>query len=151
VSCATSVKDVWYSFTADSTGGFYVLDTEGSAQIDPVLAVFSACGGTQLGCDDDSGTGRQSRIGILLSGNTNVKARLASFSSEPNGGGYHLNVAKVASGACCPHLASACRISDSVGCTDGVYSGNGTTCQPDPCPPVGACKFGPCCFQSRGQ
>jgi hypothetical protein len=51
VTCSTLAQDLWYSFTAPSTGTLRV-HTCGS-NFDAVLAAFDACGGVQLACDDD--------------------------------------------------------------------------------------------------
>jgi hypothetical protein len=50
-SCSTQVRDLWYSWTATDTGTVKV-NACGSNQ-DPVLAVYSSCGGSELACDDD--------------------------------------------------------------------------------------------------
>lgn len=46
-------KDIWWKFTAPSTG-MTTIDTCGSAAgLDTVLNVFDACGGVELACNDD--------------------------------------------------------------------------------------------------
>jgi hypothetical protein len=50
-SCAAG-NDVWYSVTTTSTGTL-TISTAGSV-IDTAVALFSACGGTELGCNDDA-------------------------------------------------------------------------------------------------
>ena len=52
--------DVWHFWTADCTGLLDV-DTSGSS-FDTSLAAFNACGGTQLACDEDQGTGLTAKI-----------------------------------------------------------------------------------------
>ena len=91
VSCTTIAKGVWYNFTA-SIAGSYVLNTEGSVQTDTVLALFDACGGTQIACDDDSGTNLLSLITTNLTAGQNVKILLGSFGAAATGGTYTLNV-----------------------------------------------------------
>jgi hypothetical protein len=61
--------EVWYSYTAPTTGvrNFEIVSfrrtspTSGAVR-DSSLAIFSACGGTVLACDDDSGAGTYSKI-----------------------------------------------------------------------------------------
>ncbi|HYC77503.1 MAG TPA: hypothetical protein VEI02_07735 [Planctomycetota bacterium] len=52
-SCGAMGNDVWYSFTPTCAGNL-VLETCGSG-FDTVVAVFDACGGNEVGCNDDSG------------------------------------------------------------------------------------------------
>jgi hypothetical protein len=54
-SCAPTSGDLWYSVTTTALGNLTV-DTVGSA-LDTVLEVYSSCGGTLLGCNDDIGGG----------------------------------------------------------------------------------------------
>jgi hypothetical protein len=153
VSCASSSRDVWYEFTADSNGGAYVFDTEGSPQIDTVLAIFSGCGGTQLACDDDSGTGFRSRIVVALTAQQQVRVRVASFGSASAGGGYVLSVtdSTQGAGACCRDSGGPCAVVLSNECLADVYLGDNSTCGPNPCQPTGACcppNVG-CCVVTR--
>ncbi|MBI5486514.1 MAG: hypothetical protein HY905_04205 [Deltaproteobacteria bacterium] len=69
-SCASSAcPDVVYSFTPTTTGT-WAIDTNGSG-FDTVLYVHSAgCPGTQIACDDDSGSGNQSRVLVSLTAGT---------------------------------------------------------------------------------
>jgi Putative metal-binding motif/Secretion system C-terminal sorting domain len=56
----TLMKDVWYSFTYN--GGTVRIETSGGTLTDTRLAVYTACGGTQIACDDDDGAGAYSLI-----------------------------------------------------------------------------------------
>ncbi|MFM9986821.1 MAG: MopE-related protein [Flavobacteriales bacterium] len=56
----TQIKDVWYSFTY--SGGTVSITTSGGTLTDTRLAVYSSCGGSQIACDDDDGTGAYSLI-----------------------------------------------------------------------------------------
>ncbi|HYC76021.1 MAG TPA: hypothetical protein VEI02_00195, partial [Planctomycetota bacterium] len=51
--CGAMGADVWFSFTPVCTGPL-VISTCGSG-FDTVLAVFDACGGNQVACNDDAG------------------------------------------------------------------------------------------------
>jgi hypothetical protein len=82
--------DVWYSFTPASTA-FYDINTEGSTGLtDTTLQIYSACGGAELYCDDDAGTGLLSRINVILNAGTNYRIRVAGYASSV--GAFVLNV-----------------------------------------------------------
>jgi PKD repeat protein len=49
----TAIKDIWYSFVY--TGGTVVVETQLGTNTDTRIAVYTACGGTQIGCNDDYG------------------------------------------------------------------------------------------------
>jgi PKD repeat protein len=49
----TGIKDIWYKFVY--TGGTVVIETQLGTNNDTRIALYSACGGTQLGCNDDYG------------------------------------------------------------------------------------------------
>jgi len=72
-SCSTgrTGADTWHAYTATVSGTYWVA-TSGPGNItDTVLAVFDACGGTQLGCDDDSGEGLYSLVTVdMVAGST---------------------------------------------------------------------------------
>ncbi len=48
---SSAIKDVWYSFVY--TGGTVTIETQLGTNNDTRIAVFTACGGTQLACNDD--------------------------------------------------------------------------------------------------
>lgn len=60
--CASTTNpyDLWYEYTA-SCDGQLTIDTNGST-FDTRLALWDACGGTVIECDDDDGVGTQSLI-----------------------------------------------------------------------------------------
>ncbi|MFO0362449.1 MAG: MopE-related protein, partial [Flavobacteriales bacterium] len=70
-SCGdAAMKDVWYSFVY--TGGTITIETALGTNNDTRIALFSACGGAQLACNDDaSGIGLASRI-TMACGTLNV-------------------------------------------------------------------------------
>jgi hypothetical protein len=55
-SCGAMTNDVWFDLVVPCTGSRLRLDTCGST-FDTVLAVFDACGGAQLACNDDAASG----------------------------------------------------------------------------------------------
>lgn len=74
-SCSTGLtgKDAWYSFTLTQPAHVAILNsaptTSATAVTDTVMALFDACGGTQLACNDDS-AGLYSRIDADLAAGT---------------------------------------------------------------------------------
>lgn len=65
VSCGSSGEDVWYSFTAPSTGSV-VIETASGSITDAVMALYEAdCSTyyTEIACDDDGGSGTMPQIG----------------------------------------------------------------------------------------
>lgn len=71
---STAIKDIWFSFVF--TGGNIVVETQLGTNTDTRIAVFNACGGTQLACNDDYGGTYRSYIALacssLVVGNTYI-------------------------------------------------------------------------------
>jgi PKD repeat protein len=69
---STLIRDVWYKFV--HIGGNVVVQTQLGTNTDTRLAVYTACGGTQLACNDDYGGTYRSYIALsctqLVVGNT---------------------------------------------------------------------------------
>ncbi|MCC6360179.1 MAG: hypothetical protein IT450_15655 [Phycisphaerales bacterium] len=91
--CSTSNKDIWYQYTLSADAEVRV-DTCGSS-FDTVLAVFDACGGTQIACNDDS-CGLQSVVTFVAQGGTTVYIRVAAFGAAGAGGAGTLTVTELA-------------------------------------------------------
>ena len=97
-SCRSgSIASVWYRYTPSFTGSVRI-DTCGS-NYDTVVSVFSACGGTELACNDNTtglpacnlnSTSRIRNLNVQLG--VPVLIRVASGSSSPSGGQMTLNV-----------------------------------------------------------
>jgi hypothetical protein len=80
-SCVfNDVNSVWFSYTptCDLT---VEVNTFGS-NYDTGLAVFDACGGTELACNDDSGGGVQSSVTFSAIANTTYLIRIAGYSGS---------------------------------------------------------------------
>ncbi len=91
----TSGKGLWYTFTAGPAGGTFQFDTNGSTQSDTVLTVFDACGGAQIACDDDTGTGNLSQLSLALTANQQIFVMVSTFGATPTGGAFNLNVTEI--------------------------------------------------------
>jgi hypothetical protein len=79
--------DVWYEYTpaVDTTVDIVTCGSD----FDTTLALYDACGGTELACSDDSACGRQSRIeDITLTGGVAYKIRVAGYAGDR--GNYQL-------------------------------------------------------------
>ena len=89
-SCNTNTApDVVYAITATRSGTITV-DTSGSAY-DTVLYVGNTCGGSTLGCNDDTaGLGLQSRVAFAATAGTTYYVVVDGYST--NSGAYVLNV-----------------------------------------------------------
>jgi GEVED domain len=92
-SCGIGYKDVWFNFTPPCTGP-YTIDTCTPQQFDTVLAIYASCGGSEIACNDDGGTGcgyTSSIQGVALTAGVPIWIRVASYSSTSTGI-FNLNV-----------------------------------------------------------
>lgn len=87
-SCAVGDSiDVWHCWEADCTGtATFSLCGSG---FDTTLAIFDACGGTELACNDDF-CGLQSQISLSVTSGTTYFIRVSGFNGAT--GSYTLNV-----------------------------------------------------------
>jgi len=77
-SCGSgSSRDVWWRYTPN-TSGTAIIDTNPS-DFDTVLSVHSSCGGTELACDDDGGTGNRSLVQVQVSAGSTYRIRVAGY------------------------------------------------------------------------
>lgn len=89
-SCTLNdVLDVWYRLAADTTTS-YTIDTLGPVGFDTALAVFNACNGSELACDDDSAGNLRSRVTVALNSGDTVFIRASGYNN--NSGTFTLNV-----------------------------------------------------------
>lgn len=89
-SCAfNDTLDVWHCWTATCTGQA-TFSLCGSA-FDTTLAVYNACGGAQLGCNDDfAGCSPESQVSVAVTTGQTYYIRVAGFNGDA--GNYSLNV-----------------------------------------------------------
>jgi hypothetical protein len=90
---ASLAPDLTFAWRAP-TAGAYVFDTNGSA-FDTVLYVKTSCRGPELpgACDDDGGSGLQSRVVVSLAAGQGVVVVVDGFSSSM--GAYQLNIGRL--------------------------------------------------------
>ena len=134
--------DTWHCWTADCTGTatFSLCDPEtqpGIALGDSTLAVFDACGGAELGCDDDT-CGLLSEISLPVTSGTQYRARVSGHFGTS--GNYTLNVSDCfggpEKGACCFDFLNFENLCDQVTLDDcdvagGTWFGPGSLCLGD--------------------
>jgi hypothetical protein len=127
-----SDRDVWYVYIATCTGSVAV-DTEGSELWDTILSVWDECGGTEIACDDESGTDSLSYLTFDAIAGETYYIRLASFFGV--GGEFHINISctQASQGTCC--TGGACSIDYRLTCeaAGGMYGGDGTVCAGSDC------------------
>jgi hypothetical protein len=103
---STSSPDVWFSFTAPCSGTLR-LDTCGSSY-DTVLAVWSACGGTELACNDDSvfcTNTLHSMLTVPVVQGTNYRIRVSGFGGATGNFTLRVNMLTPANNACTGAIA----------------------------------------------
>jgi len=88
-SCSfNDTADVWHSYTPTNTG-LFIISLAGST-FDTTLTVFNHCVGKELACNDDSCTGPNSEITMLMTGGDTYLIRVAGFNRAT--GNYTLTV-----------------------------------------------------------
>jgi len=92
------MADVWHCWTADCTG-LATIRTCGS-NYDTTLAVYDACNGTQLDCDDDHCAPLQSVVSLAVVSGTTYYFRVAGFRNAA--GNYTITVDPCANACCAP-------------------------------------------------
>lgn len=102
---AAASPDVWYSYVAPSAGTLDIntCGTHDAGGVDTgtdiVLTAFDACGGAEIGCNDnnlatcsgDSGAPGDAAISLQVAAGQEVIVRVATFDGNP-GGAFELNV-----------------------------------------------------------
>jgi hypothetical protein len=120
--------DLWYTYTAAGPGCVSVtFDTFGSA-VDTVLQVWDTCGGTVLGCNDDTGgfpPGESQVVIPLVSAGQTLVVRAARYSSAT--GPFTINVSEASAAPADDECAGATPLVlgmnaglDNVCCTPSV-------------------------------
>jgi len=97
-------NDLWFSYTASCTGSVAITTCD-TVDFDSRIAVYDACGGTMLVCNDDCGggvNGLSSELSLLLGSGDTVLVRVGNF-AEGSGGTGTMNVSctEASNGACC--------------------------------------------------
>jgi hypothetical protein len=139
------VGTVWFKFTAAGTSAR--ISTCGSVApvTDTLLAVYSATScasltsANEIACNDDAGGTCQRLAELCVEGLTagaTYYVQAASYDNASRGLITLSVTCPCPSGACCFSNGS-CQVLTAQSCSTagGVYHGDGTVCDPNPCPP----------------
>ncbi|CAG0953810.1 hypothetical protein PHYC_00347 [Phycisphaerales bacterium] len=106
---STSNRDIWYRLVTDC-GGTYTIATCGSTISNPMLNVYDACGGVEIACNDNVGSGvtgctsNQARIlDLVIDGPVYIRVS-ASGANVPNSGLGTLTVSGTPANCCDPDV-----------------------------------------------
>ncbi len=172
-SCTTfGSADSWFMYTATTAGsllietcGSYVDDSIGGSEVDTIVAVYDACGGTEIDCDDDCTTGGTdpdapckdedqngtggTRDSCVCVDSVNVGDEFWIQIQEFGGNNFDDIVVTVTpngcdgpppmGGGCCNSDGSCDDVADQAACDGqgGVYQGDGVACASVSCPQPG--------------
>jgi len=122
--------DAWNCWTADCTGRVSI--TTCGSSFDTTLAVYDACGGHELACDDDGCQflpARRSRVTLDVTEGTTYSIRVAGYDGAF--GDYTLNVETCKNACCLP--SGLCGFATSAQCdaVGGTSLGPGSVCRGD--------------------
>jgi hypothetical protein len=135
-------NDLWYSYTA-TCDGTVTVSTCDTVDFDSRLAVYDACGGTMLVCNDDCGganNGLSSELALDLGTGDMVVIRVGNFAEGAGGTGVLSVSCSVPSpGACCLGPQDCLDGLYPADCADfgGDFMGNGTDCMTVMCGAAG--------------
>ncbi|MFY7970401.1 MAG: MopE-related protein, partial [Flavobacteriales bacterium] len=125
---ASVIKDLWYSFTY--TGGTVSIATSGGTLTDTQLAVYAACGGAAVACDDDDNTGNYSLINFGCTPGTGVAGAAEAYLLIP-GTTYYIQAG-------------------GYGTTSGTFNLTVTVTNVNGCTDPSACNYNPCANVNTG-
>jgi len=138
-----SYNDVYYSYTTSITGQL-LITTCNTVDFDNRLAVYDACGGTMVACNDDalSGTcGLNSEIIMDVQAGESYIIQLGSFADGGTGSGV-MNIFNTAyeAGACCIGTSQCVDGLTPPDCVafGGTHQGGATDCATVDCDPTPA-------------
>ena len=135
-------NDLWYSYGA-SCDGTVTVSTCDTVDFDSRLAVYDACDGTMLVCNDDCGganNGLSSELGVDLTAGDSVVIRVGSFTEGGTGTGVlSVTCAAPAPGACCVGVGDCIDGLYPADCADfgGDYMGDNSACADVQCGATG--------------
>jgi hypothetical protein len=95
--------DVWFMYTALASGGATV-STCGLTSIDTKIAVYDACGGTLIACNDDA-CGSSSEVSFSVTSLTSYVIRLGNYPGTSQGSG---NLSIVEGTICSSGISNYC-------------------------------------------
>ena len=128
--------DIWFAYTA-LTSGIATFDLCGSAY-DTRLAIWDACGGTALECNDDNGpacNGFQSSIEMTVSAGNTYYIQVGGYNSETGNGDISISLVSFPANNNCNTATAINEVTDLPFSTTGATaSGENPGCggNPDP-------------------
>ena len=137
VDCANGqiYNDLYFSYTA-TCEGTVTFSTCNQATYDTVIALYDACGGTQLACGDDADgcEGFTSLLEYSMTEGDTVIVRVGSWSDGATGEGLmDISCAVPSEGACCVGEDCYDLLPDDCVLFGGVYQGADTSCADTEC------------------
>ena len=123
-SCGAYGSDVWYTYTSSASPEQVTVDLCGSGY-DTVIAVFDACGGTQVACLDDF-CGLQTQLAYLQPASTTYYIGIAGFAGAQGTGTMNLNAVTVVPPAN-DNCAGATAMVDGDNAWDNTFASQETT------------------------
>jgi hypothetical protein len=132
---ATQIQDIWFSFVY--SGGNITINASGGSIGSKRIAVYTACGGTQLACNTGTNTNVNLTCPTLQIGQS---YRIQAGGNAGNTGTFNINITSTAVNGCTDPTASnynACA-TNNTGC---IYPG---------CTDASACNFNPGANQNDG-
>lgn len=140
--CIGNSRDVWYKYRPATTGNVRVttnnVSGSGSTNYDTVLVVMSGCGGTVLGCNDDSGTpGNSSNLPtVAMTAGQTYLIRVSGYLGAT--GTFTLRV--IGGGGTIPTPSSNDNCQQRQGVFDGTTTFDTTNATTDGPTPAGSCS-----------
>ena len=89
--------DEWYCYTATCTGNATATTCSAATTFDTGLAVFDACGGAEITCNDDT-CGLQSSVTFAVVAGTSYQIRVSAFNDSVGTGLFELDISCVGGG-----------------------------------------------------
>ncbi|MEX1025403.1 MAG: hypothetical protein WD226_10030 [Planctomycetota bacterium] len=134
-ACGNIGADVWYSWTAP-TADTYVFSTCSAASYDTVLVAYTACGGGQLACNDDSGcTAFRSTIQFPTQAGNTYLIRIGGYQNATGTGTLEISAGGSTGGCGSPATGPDVIVGDLTGPSNysgvggiGAYSIGTTSC-----------------------
>ncbi len=107
--------DVWYAFTAPSTGEYFIHTNASVGLNATTLSIFDGCGGSLLYCDDDAGLGERASMIVQLNAAQNVRIRVSGENNAT--GAFQLHVSR----AIIPGGSDVCSAATAVSATNTYF------------------------------
>ena len=135
-------NDIWFSYTATCDGAVTISLCD-LVDFDSRLSVYDACGGVQLGCNDDCGgatNALSSELSVMATTGDTLIIRVGNFAEGAGGTGVmNVSCQGAAPGACCVGGTDCIDDMSDADCAafGGTFMGYGTDCATTSCGAAG--------------